>query len=187
MPAPATTLFAAENQLLGALSTEDLTHLVPGLEQIAFSLGDILYEPGGPLDYLYFLTSCIVSLVYTMETGVTAEMGLVGNDGVVGIRFSWAGPRCSTEPWCKWRGGASDAGETLLAEFGSGGALQALLLRYTQARMTQICQTAVCNRLHSVEHRLCRWILLCHDRLRSNELMMTQEHISNMLGDGVRV
>jgi CRP-like cAMP-binding protein len=183
MPAPLKSFLAVENQLLGALPTEDLARLVPELEQIALSLGDVLYEPGGALDYIYFLTSCIVSFVYTMETGVTAEMGLVGNDGVVGIALFMGGRTMLNRAVVQVAGQALRMrATTLLAEFARGGALQALLLRYTQARVTQICQTAVCNRLHSVEQRLCRWILLCHDRLKSNELVMTQEFISNMLG-----
>ena len=183
MPAALTSFFAADSQLLGALPLEDLTRLVPGLEQIALSLGDVLYEPGGPLDYIYFLTSCIVSLVYTMETGATAEMGMVGNEGVVGIALFMGGRTMLHRAIVQVAGNAIRMrAKTLLEEFRRGGPLQESLLRYTQALISQICQTAVCNRLHSVEQRLCRWILLCHDRLKSNELLMTQEFISNMLG-----
>jgi len=183
MPASPKNLFPAENQMLGALPSEDLLRLLPGFEQIAFALGDVVYESGGRLDYIYFPTSCIVSLVYTMESGVTAEMGLVGNEGALGIALFMGGDTMPNRAVVQVAGNAIRMkAKTLLQEFRRGGPLQESLLRYTQALITQICQTAVCNRLHSVEQRLCRWILLCHDRLKSNELPMTQEFISNMLG-----
>jgi CRP-like cAMP-binding protein len=173
----------AENRLLAALPSEDLVRLLPNLERIAFALGDVVFESGGHLNYIYFPTSCIVSLVHTMETGVTAEMGLIGNEGAVGIALFMGRDTMPNRAVVQIAGNAIRMkAKTLLEEFRRGGALQELLLRYTQALITQICQTAVCNRLHSVEQRLCRWILLCHDRLKSNELCMTQEFISNMLG-----
>jgi CRP-like cAMP-binding protein len=183
MPASPKSLFPAENQLLAALPSEDLVRLLPEFEQIAFTLGDVVYESGGRLNYIYFPTSCIVSLVYTMESGVTAEMGLVGNEGAVGIALFMGGDTMPNRAVVQIAGEAIRMrAERLLEEFRRGGPVQALLLRYSQALITQISQTAVCNRLHSVEQRLCRWILLCHDRLQSNELRMTQEFISNMLG-----
>jgi CRP-like cAMP-binding protein len=172
-----------DNQLLAALPGEELAHLLPALEHVAFSLGDIVYESSGRLDYVYFPSSCIVSLVYTMQSGETAEMGLVGNDGAVGIALFTGGATMPNRAVVQVAGDAFRMNaKTLLREFRRAGPLQGLLLLYTQALLTQVCQTAVCNRLHSVEQRLCRWILLCHDRLKSNELPMTQEFISNMLG-----
>jgi CRP-like cAMP-binding protein len=147
------------------------------------ALGEIIYESGGRLHYIYFPISCIVSLVYTMESGVTAEMGLVGNEGAVGIALFMGGDTMPNRAVVQIAGNALRLKSNLmLEEFRRGGPLHASLLRYTQALITQICHTAVCNRLHSVEQRLSRWILLCHDRLNSNELRMTQEFIANMLG-----
>src|SRR5918992_2367405 len=172
-----------ENRLLAALPEEDYAHLLPHLEPLTFALGEIVYEPGGHLNYLYFPTTSIVSLVYTMENGSTAEMGLVGNDGVVGIALFMGGETTPNRGIVQNAGGALRMKARILQEeFKRGGALQFLLLRYTQALITQISQTAVCNRLHSVEQRLSRWLLLCHDRVNSDELRMTQEFISNMLG-----
>jgi CRP-like cAMP-binding protein len=172
-----------ENRLLAVLSDEDYAHLLPHLEPLTFALGEVVYEPGGHLDYLYFPTSSIVSLIYTMEDGSTAEMGLVGNDGVVGIALFMGGETTPNRGIVQNAGGALRMKAKLLqTEFKRGGALQFLLLRYTQALITQISQTAVCNRLHSVEQRLCRWLLLTHDRVKINELQLTQEFIANMLG-----
>jgi CRP-like cAMP-binding protein len=172
-----------DNCLLSSLSTEDYRHLVPTLERVAFGLGDVIYEPGAHLDYLYFPTSCVVSLLYTMENGSTAEMGLTGNDGVVGIALFLGGQTMPNRAVVQIGGGAFRMKvATLKEEFARGGPLQNLLLRYTQALLSQISQTAVCNRLHPVESRLCRWLLLSHDRVKSDELRMTQEFIANMLG-----
>jgi CRP-like cAMP-binding protein len=183
MPASPKSRFPAANRLFAALPSEERERLRPGLEQIHFDLGDVVYESGGRLDYIYFPTSCIVSLVYTTESGVTAEMGLVGNEGAVGIALFMGGDTMPNRAVVQIAGNAIRIkAKRLLEEFRRGGPLQESLLRYTQALITQIFQTAVCNRLHSVEQRLCRWILLCHDRLQSNELSMTQEFISNMLG-----
>jgi CRP-like cAMP-binding protein len=132
------------------------------------------------MDYLYFPTTSVVSLLYTMENGSTAEMGLVGSDGVVGIALFLGGDTTPNRAVVQIAGGAfSMKAEVLLQDFRRGGPLQRLLLRYTQTLITQISQTAVCNRLHSVEQRLCR---LSQDRVKSDELLMTQEFISNMLG-----
>jgi CRP-like cAMP-binding protein len=183
MRASAALAVSPDNHLLAALAGEELGRLVPALEHVAFSLGDVIYEPGARLDHLYFPSSCIVSLVYTMRDGVTAEMGLVGNEGAVGIALLTGGETMPNRAVVQVAGDAFRINaRTVLQEFRRGGPLQRSLLLYTQALLTQTCQTAVCNRLHSVEERLCRWILLCHDRLKSNELLMTQEYIANMLG-----
>jgi CRP-like cAMP-binding protein len=183
MSASPKSAFPTDNRLLAKLPSEDLARLLPGLEPVAFALGDVVYESGGRLDYVYFPISCIVSLVYATESGATAEMGLVGNEGLVGIALVMGGDTMPNHAVVQVAGNAIRMkAKTLLEEFRRGGPAQESLLRYTQALITQISQTAVCNRLHSVDQRLCRWILLCHDRLKSNELLMTQEFISNMLG-----
>ena len=146
-------------------------------------LGEVVYESGGRLDYVYFPTSSVVSLLYTTEDGSTAEMGLTGKDGVVGIALFLGGDTTPNRAVVQIAGGAFRLkAKVLQEEFARAGPLQRLMLCYTQALITQISQTAVCNRLHSVEKRLCRWLLLSHDRIKSDELLMTQEFISNMLG-----
>jgi CRP-like cAMP-binding protein len=174
---------AVGNRLLAALPREDYKHLLPHLQPVQVDLGEVIYESGGHLDYIYFPTSCVVSLLYTMERGITAEMGLAGSDGVVGVALFLGGETTPNRAVAQIGGGALRMkARVLREEFKRGGPLQFLLLRYTQALITQISQTAVCNRLHSVEQRLSRWLLLCHDRVKSDELRMTQEFISNMLG-----
>lgn len=171
------------NRLLAALPREDYGRLLPQLQPIDVALGEVIYESGGQLDYIYFPTTCVVSLLYTMEKGLTAEMGLAGSDGVVGVALFLGGETTPNRAVAQIGGGAFRMkAKVLRDEFKRGGSLQLLLLRYTQALITQISQTAVCNRLHSVEQRLARWLLLCHDRVNSDELQMTQEFISNMLG-----
>jgi CRP-like cAMP-binding protein len=172
-----------DNRLLAALPPADYARVQPHLQPVTFALGDLVYDAGGPQDFLYFPTTAVISLLYTMEDGSTAEMGLTGNDGVVGIALFLGG---NTTPN---RAVVQIAGEVLRipaqrlqAEFKQGGAVQQVLLRYIQALITQISQTAVCNRLHAVEQRLCRWLLLSHDRVQSHELQMTQEFIAHMLG-----
>jgi CRP-like cAMP-binding protein len=179
------------NRLLAALPAAELERLRPQLQPVTFSLGQVVYEFGGQLDYVFFPTTSIVSLLYTMENGTSAEMGLTGNDGVVGIALFMGG---GTMPNRAVVQGAGDAirmkAKVLQDEFALGGRFQQLLLRYTQALITQISQTAVCNRLHSVEQQLCRWLLLSHDRVKADELVMTQELIGDMLGvrrEGVTV
>jgi CRP-like cAMP-binding protein len=180
-----------ENRLLAALPREEYERLLPDLAPLSFSLGEVVYEFGGHLDYVYFPTTAIVSLLYTMENGASAEMGLTGNDGVVGIALFMGGGTMPNRAVIQSAGGAIRMkAKVLQAEFARGGRFQQLLLRYTQALITQISQTAVCNRLHSVEQQLCRWLLLSHDRVRADELIMTQELIANMLGvrrEGVTV
>jgi len=174
---------STENRLLAALPREEYQRLVPELHPVTFSLGDVVYESGARLDYIYFPTTSVVSLLYMMEDGSVAEAGLAGNDGVVGVALFLGGDTTPNRAVVQLAGRAIRMkAKALQWEFRRGGALQQLLLRYTQALITQISQTAACNRLHSVEQRLCRWLLLCHDRAESNELLMTQEFISNMLG-----
>ena len=172
-----------ENRLLADLPTDVYTCLRPALEPVAFALGDVVYDTGRRMEHIYFPTTAVVSLIYTMEDGATAEMGLVGNEGVVGIALFMGGETTPNQAVAQVAGGAFRMkAQALLEEFRRGGAFQLALLRYTQALITQISQTAVCNRLHPVEKRLCRWLLLTHDRVRSDELFMTQEFIAHMLG-----
>ena len=171
------------NWLLDALPSEDYERLLPNLEQVSFSLGEVVYEPGIQLGHVYFPTTCHVSLLYTMIDGATAEMGLVGNEGVVGIALFMGGETTPNRAVVQGGGEALRMkAQAMLDEFKRGGEFQHQLLRYTQALMTQISQTAVCNRLHSVDQRLCRWLLMTRDRTHSDELQMTHEFISNMLG-----
>lgn len=155
------------NRLLAALPPEDVTRLLPQLAPVTWALGDVLYEPDRLMAYLYFPTTAVVSLIYTMLDGTTAEMGLVGQEGVVGIALFMGG---DTTP--------------------NRAIVQLALLRYTQALITQISQTAVCNRLHAIEQRLCRWLLLTRDRVPTDQVQMTQEFLAHMLGvrrEGVTV
>ena len=180
-----------KNRLLAALPADDYERLRPSLREVSFSLGEVVYEFGGELDYVFFPTNSIVSLLYTMENGDSAEMGLTGNEGVVGIALFMGGGTMPNRAVVQSAGGALRMKAKILKdEFARGGRFQQLLLRYTQALITQISQTAVCNRLHSVEQQLCRWLLLSHDRLNTDELVMTQELIADMLGvrrEGVTV
>lgn len=180
-----------ENRLLAALRVEEYERLRPRLQPVEFALGQVVYEFAGQLDYVFFPTTSIVSLLYTMENGSSAEMGLTGNDGVVGIALFMGGGTMPNRAVVQSAGGALRMkAKVLQDEFALGGKFQQLLLRYTQALITQISQTAVCNRLHSVEQQLCRWLLLSNDRLKTDELVMTQELIADMLGvrrEGVTV
>jgi CRP-like cAMP-binding protein len=179
------------NHLLAALPPDAYERLRPNLEPISFSLGDVVYESGGHMPYVYFPTTSHISLLYTMLDGSTAEMGLVGQEGVVGIALFMGGETTPNRAMVQGGGAAFRMkSAAMLDEFKRGGEFQHLLLRYTQALITQISQTAVCNRLHSVEQRLCRWLLMTHDLAQSDELEMTHEFISNMLGvrrEGVTV
>src|SRR5256714_2841369 len=181
----------SKNRLLAALPPDEVERLLPAFQQISFSLSDVVYEFSGHLDYVYFPTTAIVSLLYTMENGATAEMGLTGNDGVIGIALFMGGGTMPNRAVVQSAGDALRMkAKVLQDEFGKGGKFQYLLPRYTQALITQISQTAVCNRLHSVEQQLCRWLLLSYDRLNTDELIMTQELIAGMLGvrrEGVTV
>ncbi len=171
------------NQLLAALPADDFARLQPYLEPVPLLLGWAVYESGGPQDYVYFPSTAIVSLLNVMENGASAEIAVVGNDGLVGIALFMGGETMPSRAVVQSGGeGYRLKGPLLKSEFERGGELQHLLLRYTQALITQMTQTAVCNRHHSVEQQLCRWLLLSLDRLPSNELIMTQELIANMLG-----
>jgi CRP-like cAMP-binding protein len=180
-----------ENRLLAALPVDEYQRLLPNLQPVSFALGQVVYEFGGRLEYVYFPTTAIVSLLYTMENGSSAEMGLTGNDGVVGIALFMGGGTMPNRAVVQSAGHALKMrAKVLQDEFAVGGQFQRMLLRYTQALITQISQTAVCNRLHSVEQQLCRWLLLSHDRVKADELVMTQELIADMLGvrrEGVTV
>jgi CRP-like cAMP-binding protein len=180
-----------ENRLLAALPGEEYERLRPHLEQVSFDLGEVIYESGGHLDYIYFPTTAIISLLYMMEDGSSAEMGLTGNEGVVGIALFMGGGTMPNRAVVQSAGGAIRLkAKALQVEFALGSKFQYLLLRYTQALITQISQTAVCNRLHSVEQQLSRWLLLSHDRVQADEIIMTQELIADMLGvrrEGVTV
>jgi CRP-like cAMP-binding protein len=171
------------NRLLARLPGEELERLRPHLEHVSFALGEVVYESGGQQRYIYFPTTAIISLLYMMENGSSAEMGVAGKDGLVGIALFMGGDTVPNRAVVQSAGDALRMrSKVLQEEFAQGGMFQRLLLRYTQALMTQMSQTAVCNRLHSVEQQLCRWLLLSRDRLDSDELVMTQELIANMLG-----
>jgi len=176
------SLFAS-NRLLAALPPEDLERFQPHLERVPLPLGWAVYESGGAQGFVYFPTDAIVSLLYVLADGDSAELAVVGNDGVVGISLFMGGETTPSRAVVQSTGHAYRLRASILkAEFERGGELQHLLLRYTQALITQMTQTAVCNRHHSVEQQLCRWLLLSLDRLPSNEVAMTQELIANMLG-----
>ena len=177
-----------QNHLLAALPAEILARISPDLELISMKLGEILCESGGQLQYVYFPTTAILSLHYVMEDGASAEIAGVGNEGILGVALFMGGDTTPSQASVQTGGwGYRLKGRLLMEEFNRtggrrAGALQKLLLRYTQALMTQMSQTAVCNRHHSVEQQLCRWLLSTLDRLPSNELTMTHEHIACMLG-----
>jgi len=172
-----------QNHLLAALPTAEFERLVAHLELVPMPLGQMLYEPGTHLQYAYFPTTSIVSLHYVMESGASAEAAGVGNEGVVGISLFMGGDTTPSSAVVQTAGHAYRlAGSLLKQEFNRAGLLQQLLLRYTQALITQMTQTAACNRHHSVEQQLCRWLLLTLDRMSTNELVMTQELVASMLG-----
>jgi CRP-like cAMP-binding protein len=172
-----------QNHLLAALPAEDYARLASHLELVEMPLGWALYETGGHLGYLYFPTTGIVSLLYVMEDGASAEIAITGNDGLVGVSLFMGGESTPSRAVVQSAGyGYRLKASILKKEFALGGQLQHLALRFTQALITQMAQTAVCNRHHAVDQQLCRWLLLSLDRLQSNELKMTQELIANMLG-----
>src|SRR5215211_6469767 len=183
MPTNADVSDPTYNRLLAALPREEYERILPHLGHVSFKLGEVVYESGGEMGHIYFPTTAIVSLLYLMENGASAEMGMAGNEGLVGVALFMGG---NTMPNRAVIQSAGDAvrlkAQVLRDEFARGGAFQRLLLRYTQALLTQMSQMAVCNRLHAIEQQLCRWLLLSHDRLDSDELVMTQELIANMLG-----
>jgi CRP-like cAMP-binding protein len=172
-----------QNHLLAALPEADFARLAPHLQLVPMLLGDSLYEPGGQLQHVYFPTTAIVSLLYVMESGSSAEIAGAGNEGMLGIALFMGGDTTPSSAVVQTAGhGYRLPGQLLKEEFNHGGLLQRLLLRYTQALLTQMCQTAACNRHHSIAQQLCRWLLLTLDRLPSNELIMTQELVANALG-----
>jgi len=172
-----------QNHLLAALPTSDFQRLASHLELVPMKLGEVLYESGVQLRYVYFPTTSILSLLYVMEDGASAEIAIVGNEGILGISLFMGGETTPSRAVVQSAGHAFRLKAVLLKnEFGRFGPTMHLLLRYTQALITQMAQTAVCNRHHSVDQQLCRWLLLSLDRLQTNELSMTQELIANMLG-----
>lgn len=172
-----------QNQLLAALGEEDFEPLAGHLELVPMPLGESLYESSGQLTHAYFPTTSIVSLHYVMESGASSESAGVGNEGMVGIALFMGGETTSSSAAVLTAGHAYRLnGRVLKQEFNRGGALQRLLLRYTQALMTQMAQSSACNRYHSVEQQLCRWLLVTLDRVSSGELVMTQELVASMLG-----
>ena len=172
-----------QNHLLAALPTAEFEPLAAHLELVPLQLGQMLYEPDSQLQHAYFPTTAIVSLHYVMESGASAETAGVGNEGVVGISLFMGGNTTPSSAVVQTAGHAYRLGRRQLMEaFNRAGLLQRLLLRYTQALITQMAQTAVCNRHHTLEQQLCRWLLLTLDRLPSNELIMTQELVASMLG-----
>lgn len=173
----------SQNHLLAALPAPEFERIAPHLEAVALPLGKILYGPGGQLQHAYFPTSAIVSLHYVIESGASAEIASVGNEGVVGISLFMGGDTTPSSAVVHTAGHAYRMERGLLKqEFERGALVQRLLLRYTQALITQMSQTAACNRHHSVEQQLCRWLLVTLDRVPSGRLVMTQELVARMLG-----
>lgn len=183
MPVSPPPISPTANRLLATLQQVELERLLSNLELVSLSLGQVIYESGTQMTHVYFPTDCIISLLYLMENGATAEIGVTGFEGVVGIALFMGGQTTPNRAVVQSAGNAYKmSAKALQAEFIKGGTFQQSLLRYTQALITQISQTAVCNRLHSVEQQLCRWLLLSYDRLYSNKLVMTHNLIANMLG-----
>jgi CRP-like cAMP-binding protein len=172
-----------DNQLLAALPPAEFARLAPHLEAVDLPLGKVLYESGSSLSHAYFPTSAIVSLLYVMEDGASAEIAVAGHEGLVGISLFMGGGTTPSRAVVQSAGsGLRLSAQVMKEEFDRAGPTMHLLLRYTQALITQMSQTAVCNRHHSLDQQLCRWLLLSLDRLHGNELVMTQELIANMLG-----
>ncbi|MEO8673668.1 MAG: Crp/Fnr family transcriptional regulator [Tahibacter sp.] len=172
-----------KNQLLAALPAAEWARWLPALEAVEMPLGEVMYESGSAMTHVYFPTTSIVSLLYVMENGASAEIAVVGNEGIVGISLFMGGESTPSRAVVQSAGvGFRLPGQLLKEEFNRSGPVLHLLLRYTQALITQMCQTAVCNRHHSLDQQLCRWLLLSLDRLQGADLAMTQELIANMLG-----
>ncbi|MEA3177127.1 MAG: hypothetical protein QOI59_650 [Gammaproteobacteria bacterium] len=180
---PATQRDPQQNHLLAALSATERERLYPHLQLVPMPLGKVLYESGDVMRHVYFPTDSIISLLYVLEDGASAEISVVGNEGLIGVSLFMGGETTPSRAIVQSAGSAYRLiGQLLKEEFHRNGGMQLLLLRYTQALLTQMAQTAVCNRHHSVDQQLCRWLLLSLDRLTSNKLSMTQELIANMLG-----
>jgi CRP-like cAMP-binding protein len=190
IPGPACTVAdmphtrsALNNHLLDALPADARARLQPNLELVDLPLGKVLYESGDTLRHVYFPTDAIVSLLYVMESGASAEISVIGNEGLIGVAVFMGGESTPSRAVVQSAGTAYRLlGQRIKDEFNRHGELMHLMLRYTQALLTQMAQTAVCNRHHSIDQQLCRWLLLSLDCLPSNELVMTQELIANMLG-----
>ena len=179
----ATLPAAQSNRLLAALPDAAWQRWRPLLEPVELPLGEVLYESGGTLSHVYFPTTAIVSLLYVMESGASAEIAVVGNEGIVGISIFMGGGSTPSRAVVQSAGqGMRLTAQAMKDEFSAAGPVMHLMLRYTQALITQMAQTAVCNRHHSLDQQLCRWLLLSLDRLEGSELAMTQELIANMLG-----
>ena len=171
------------NHLLEALPKEDFERIEPKLGSVSLKLGQVLYESGDKMSHIYFPTTAIVSMLYIMENGGTAEIGIAGNNGLIGMALFMGGDTTSSRAVVQSAGIAVRmTKQDLLEEFRRGGIFQDVLLRYTQTLMTQISQTAVCNRLHTIQQQLCRWLLINHDQLPADTLVMTHDLIANMLG-----
>jgi CRP-like cAMP-binding protein len=171
------------NHLLAALPVAEWERWLPQLERVEMPLGQVLYESGTTLSHVYFPLTAIVSLLYVMENGASAEIAVVGNEGIVGISLFMGGESTPSRAVVQSAGqGYRLNAQTMKEEFNRAGPVLHLLLRYTQALITQMAQTAVCNRHHTLDQQLCRWLLLSLDRLQGNDLVMTQELIANMLG-----
>jgi CRP-like cAMP-binding protein len=180
MPPPHSPL---QNHLLAALPPPAFERLAGHLERVPMALGEILYEPGGQLQHAYFPTTAIVSLHYVLESGASAEIAGVGNEGIVGVSLFMGGDTTPSSAVVQTAGDAYRLERRVLKqEFNRAGPVLHLLLRYTQALITQMTQTAVCNRHHSIEQQLCRWLLMTLDRVPSGQLVMTQELVASMLG-----
>jgi CRP-like cAMP-binding protein len=171
------------NHLLAALPHDQWQRWLPHVEYVEMPLGQVLYEPGGVLSHVYFPTTAIVSLLYVMQNGESAEIAVVGNEGVVGVSLFMGGESTSSRALVQSAGGAYRlTAELMKEEFNRAGPVLHLFLRYTQALITQMVQTAACNRHHSLDQQLCRWLLLSLDRLQGTEMVMTRELIAHMLG-----
>jgi CRP-like cAMP-binding protein len=172
-----------KNHILAALPAEEWTRWLPKIERVAMPLGSVLHEPGVTLEHIYFPINAIVSLLYVLESGASAEIAVVGNEGLIGVSLFMGGGSTPSRAVVQSAGvGCRLRADVMLTEFNQAGPVMHVLLRYTQALLTQMAQTAVCNRHHSLDQQLCRWLLLSLDRLQSDELVMTQELIANMLG-----
>lgn len=183
MPISHPVISSMENRLLAALPKIEFERLQRHMELVPLSLGQVIYESGAQMTHVYFPTDCIISLLYLMENGATAEIGVTGYEGVIGIALFMGGDTTPNRAVVQSAGSAYKMkAKVMQDEFNKGGQFQQSLLRYTQALISQISQTAVCNRLHSVEQQLCRWLLLSYDRLHSDKLVMTHNLIANMLG-----
>ena len=172
-----------QNQILAALTPAERGRIYPYLQRVPLRLGEVLYEPGAAFGHVYFPADCIISLLHTLKDGATAEIAVVGNDGLIGVAFFMGGETTPSRAVVQSAGHAYRlVGKRLTEEFRRNGHMHFRLLRYTQALMTQMAQTVVCNRHHSVDQQLCRWLLLSLDRLEANHLTMTQALIADMLG-----